>query len=266
MAREIATKSVPAAVLDPAEAEYSRLASLDTEALRSELAAAISLTADSLRRLAMIVRLLEERGEDLTDLRIGLIGYLRRIAHGQLVPEAVVRFGESPGLLRAVAALPLPEQRRLAAGATVTVVVPAADGFTNRQADPLALPAGGFRQVFGPRGIRGEAEQILYLGERHRFVKAAEAVKVGRVVADRKRGGLMIGRTYVPAASVIEALAALRAAPDESPEGDESEDLSCQTNIKLTPDEQHRLKQAALDGRISVHRLLRRALVAAGLI
>jgi hypothetical protein len=54
------------------EQEYADLGRLDVTQLREELAKSLHVTAAHLRRLAVIVRLLEERGKELADLRIGL--------------------------------------------------------------------------------------------------------------------------------------------------------------------------------------------------
>src|SRR5271157_1277362 len=114
----------PAAVHPNLEDEYLELARLETIQLRQELTQSLHVTAAHLRRLAIIVRLLEERGEDLTDLRIGLLPYLRQIALGQILPEVIVRFAESPWMIRLVGSLPLPDQKRLSDGDRVTLVVP----------------------------------------------------------------------------------------------------------------------------------------------
>jgi hypothetical protein len=72
------------------------LSVLSTVELRQELIKSLGITADNLVRLAWIVRLLEEKGEDLSDLKLGLLTHLRKIAYGQVLPELVVRFASSP--------------------------------------------------------------------------------------------------------------------------------------------------------------------------
>lgn len=95
----------------------------DTARLRSELTRALTLTAAGLAYLATIWNELTRRGEDLSDLRSGLATYLPLIANGTLAAEAVVQFAGQRGLLNRLAHRPIDEQRRLAAGEPVPVVV-----------------------------------------------------------------------------------------------------------------------------------------------
>src|SRR5262245_11330835 len=130
----------------PIEAELSRFADLDTESLRAELARCMSDTASHLLRLAAIVRVLEERGEDLSDLKIGMVRHLRRIAYGQILPEVVVRFGSSAMLIDKIGSLPLPDQRRIASGEPVKMLVGGGD---YRMVDPLNMTQRQVHQAFG---------------------------------------------------------------------------------------------------------------------
>lgn len=247
---------------DSIEATAAELAAMDSETLRRELAEGLRLTARHLLRLALIVRTLEERGEDLSDLRIGLLGHLRRIAHGQILPEIVVRYAESPALLRRIETLPMPDQRRLAKGEGVQLAVRAPDGsITHRLVDPLHLSYDQVRLVFGPRGIRDEAEQAIML-DRQRPKPSSRTHKVGRITADPERQVLKIGRTAVPVADVVQALAALRGGDPE----EESDTLESLVNVRLTESEHLHIKRLALDGNTSMNSLIRRALIAAGLI
>lgn len=241
------------------------LTSLDSEGLRRELSRSLGMTAEHLMRLAWIVRLLEERGEDLSDLRIGLLTYLRKIAHGQLVPEAIVRFGESPLVLQQVASLPLPDQLKLAAGDPVTLIVRGADGhWDHRLADPLRLTREQSSQVFGKGRIRDESEQILILESRGKPKEPQERPKTGRVKVDAKRGGIRIGSQFAPVADVVAALAALSGfGSDEDDVDIDEEEVPC--TVKLTTKQHTSLKLAAARGRTDMSVLVRRALAAAGL-
>jgi len=237
------------------------LATLDVAGLRRELVASLSLTAAHLTRLAWIVRLLEERGEDLSDLRIGLLDYLRRIAHGQVLAELVARHAASPALLRTLAALPLPEQARIAGGGQVTLVVRGTDGkFDRRLADVARMTRGQVAQVFGPSGLRDEPEQILLLEGRppSRETGATSPPGRGKVEVDRVRGGLLVGKLFVPAGEVVLALAGLKGDPDGSP-------ADVGVSVKLTEAEHVALKNASTRSGASMNVLVRRALAAFGL-
>src|SRR5437588_5715474 len=100
-----------------------------------------TLGVNDLLKIAHAVKELEYRGEDLTGLKIGyLLRDLRKVASDQLLPEAFVAFCGSLFLLQRIDDLPLPEQRRLAAGNPALLLGSAADGTTtHRQADPLGM-------------------------------------------------------------------------------------------------------------------------------
>jgi hypothetical protein len=258
-----AISRVPSTVPAAIGREYDELSKLDTATLKDQLTKALKLSAESLKRLATIVRLLEERGEDLSDLKLGLVGYLRQIAYGQLAPEAVVRFGQSPLVLRCVATLPMPDQMRLATGEPVELVVRTVGGTpTKRLADPAKLTRAQLHQVFARDRIRDEAEQLLMLSAAPEPRPLPVKVR-GRITADPKRGGLKIGRTFVPAATLVEALGSLK---DYEP-GGENEPADQTVSCKLTEREHYRLKRAALDnGNIPLNTLIRRALLLSGLL
>ena len=237
------------------------LSGLDTAELRLELARGLRVTADSLLRLAWIVRLLEERGEDLSDLRIGLLDYLRRIAYGQVAPELVVRYAESPGLMRTLAALPLPDQQRIASGEPVQVVVRREDGkFDVRMADPIKMTRDQISQVFGRGKIRDQSEQILILEDsRPKTVARKLARNRGLVSPDRERGGLIVGRKFFAAGDIVSALAELVGEPDNSP-------AEIPVTFKLTDSEHMSLKNASNRTGAPMSVLIRRALVVSGLL
>lgn len=140
-------------------AHLARLSELPTAELRQELARAIEVTADHLAYLAAVWSELERRGEDLSALRSGMGAYLPMIASGHLDAEAVVRFAGRKQLLRAVAQLPLPDQRRLARGDKLPVVVEQ-DGELVEQSLPAeALKGPLIAAVLGDGRVRPAAEQ-----------------------------------------------------------------------------------------------------------
>lgn len=150
---------VPAAM----KAEYDRLAALTDDALGDELGATLSLTAQHFAKLAMILRVKEERGHDLSDLKIGMVGYLRKIAYGQLLPEVLADFGHSPSLLRRISGLPTPDQTRVVRDG-VTVGIPRPGGAV----DAVKIPASSLTPaqasaVFAPDHIRTPEEQVRQL-------------------------------------------------------------------------------------------------------
>jgi hypothetical protein len=236
------------------------LVAMTTDRLKGELANMLTSTAARLVRLAWVVRILEERGEDLSDLGLNLIPYLRRIAYGQMSAEAVVRFSGSPALMEAISMLPRPDQERIASGANVELVVRRGDKeFDTRQCDPARLTRSQFRQIFAKGRVRDRAEQILYL-EETTGKPAPERRTKGRLRPDAARGGFWVNRTFVPAADAVAALGALAGL-------DEGDEVVRETPlvVKVSEAEHTSVGIASSRGRVSMSVLVRRALAAYGL-
>jgi hypothetical protein len=246
---------------DSLATELSRIKNLTTEELRAELAQSLGLTARHLLHLAAVWKELENRGEDLSDLRSGIGAYLPAIAAGTVLPETVVRYAGQPTLLRAVAALTPHEQHRLAEGGTVPLVVASGSGYTPRMLPAHALTAPQVRQVFGDRSIRNEAEQIALLtAVVDRPAKPGKSPKRGRVRADRDKRLIRIGRSVAPVGDVVAALGDLNAGEQTE------EDPDTPVVVKLTEEEKRRLGHAAIDSNLSQQDLIRKALRAMGVI
>lgn len=180
--------------------------SWDTERLRAELVAALAWTAARLRHLAAVWAELDRRGEDLSELRRGLVYYLPLIASGAVSAEAVVQFAGSKTLLDAVARLPAEQQRELAAGGSVLLVIAGANGYERRSLPAHALTAAQVRQVFGERHVRNESEQIAALTT---TAQAGRPARHGAVRVDRARKVAKVGQATC---SLADLFAALRAA------------------------------------------------------
>jgi|ERR1700722_2695399 len=245
--------------------EEERIVALSTQELRQALADSLSITAASLLRLALIVRTLEERGEDISELRLPLLTYLRQIASGRLWPPVVARFAEYPPLISKVAGLPLTDQQALARGETVTLVVRQGDVWTDRQHDPTKLDNSQRLQVFANDHKRSKEEQILWLESRamkngtgHHKKQPAQ----GRVRPDRERGGLVVGRTFIKQSDVLAALGGLV----EDGEQPATEEQLVTMALKVSETEHRALKRRALDNDTTMAELIRRAMRAGGLI
>lgn len=105
-----------AALILAREQITAQLRELTTEQLRQDLADRLGLTAESLLRTACLVAILEERGEDLSGLKIGIVHHLRRIAQGELLPEIVVRFAGNARSICQIGELPVAQQQRILDG------------------------------------------------------------------------------------------------------------------------------------------------------
>jgi hypothetical protein len=198
----------------PAEsaAWLAEFQAMTTEELKESLARAFEVTARDLLRCACLLHVLEERGEDVSDLRLGgMMTHLKRIAGGQLLPEVVVRFSGRPSLVSVIGSLPLDDQRRFSEGTLVPLLVYAPDGTrTVRQADPLNMTARQVRQAFARDHVRTEAEQALLLDDRRERASLPVPEEIGALKIDRERGGVTVGRRFIPLKDLVEAVKALQ--------------------------------------------------------
>lgn len=187
------TMAVSVDVVSPSR--LGELAALPSEELRRRLAQALSLTAESLVEMACIIRTLEDRGEDLGELKFGVLGILRKIAHGQLWPELVAKYMNNAVLLRYATTLPIPDQQRIATGEPLRLLILNPDGTTDaRHVEPHKLSTRDMPQVFANDHIRDEGEQVTYLRARR---PAAKMQETDGIKVDGKRKGLVIeGKFY----------------------------------------------------------------------
>lgn len=214
--------------------------------------------------MAAIVRELEDRGEDLSQLRLGMTRYLRKIAYGQVSPEVVVRFGEYPLLVDRVAALPTPDQQKLCSGEPVRLMLLTERGTDHRMVDPLALNRHQIAQIFDRDRIRTDAEQVAWIeGRAPRLQQDRKRPKKQRVRADADRGGIIVGRAFATLDEVLHALAELKYADYET---DREEEEQSATPVYLTAAEKQQLKIRAARSNASMADLIRRAMVTCGLI
>jgi hypothetical protein len=245
------------------------LAKMGPEDLRKALAKSLARTASELIRLAWIVRLLEEQGEDLDDLKLDLLPYLRLIAHGQLCPELLVRYGQSSALMRAARGLPMPDQERLATGESLPLAVLRPDGNLDCQlVDPALLTPAQARLVFAPGRIRPVDEQAILLRNPPPSRARPKSQVVGRARVGPFRDGIIAGGHFIPKADLVAALAAMAVpAPPEGPDDDDHDRRGKRVvALNLTDAQYARLKAAADAGDTKMASLLRRALAAYGLI
>lgn len=234
------------------------LAELTVEQLRAELSRGLTLTATTLTRLGAVWAELERRGENLSDLRIGLARTLPLIASGRLAAEAVVAFAGRPMVLRSLEGVPLDEQRRLADGQPIPIYLP---GASSPESLPLArIPSAAVSRVIVDGTIRTPAEQRLALRQR----KAAKPQRHYAVSVDRDNRTLKVGNMTVPLASVIAAMA--EAAGAKSVILDDAERPAKTIAGKVTDEEKERLKAAAKAHDLEEWELVRRAVVAMWLL
>jgi hypothetical protein len=237
------------------------LTGLSVPDLKRELARGLQLSADALLYVAAVWRELEARGEDLTEFKTGIGRAIPLIAAGRLAAEAVVAFAGRPGVLDALAGLPLARQRELAAGGTVSVLTPEAATAT---AVPLAaLPAQAVRLVFAD-GVERTPEQQRAALVARRPRRERGPARQYRVNVDRDRRVVRVGRMEIPVETVLAAFAEAAAGLDGADPAvarDRGEGLPM-ASCYLTADEDERLKALCKAKKLDRGDAVRRAVVA----
>lgn len=239
----------------------AELGNLSTQALRAELAKSLTLSARHLAYLAMIWRELENRGEDMSDLRTGLAIYLPQIAAGHLDAEAVIRYAGQPSLLRNIATLPIEQQRRLVAGEAVPVLTVGANGEYQQAALPAhTLTPAQARMVFDAGKLRSVDEQrAMFEAQRVAAKRRTRPGPDGRVRYDPKTDQIRIGRSAAPVGEVVAAI--VSQPRPETPAGLAATDMASTAMIKMTEQEHRQLKIRAAESGLSVQEFARLLLI-----
>lgn len=234
------------------------LAKLSVDDLRKALIQGLQATAANFLRLAFIVRELEERGDNLSELNSRLLTYLRLIAHGQLSAAVLVKFQGSQLIIEKVAALPMPDQLRLAEGQSIRLVVRDGSSYTHRMVQPLEMTPEQISQAFTRGAIRSEPEQINYLESKSRTAKDSKSNRRG-VSPCPERGGILAGRYFIGKEDALRALAGLGTKEtDDRP----TEPIT----VKFTDAESKRLQHHVAESGARAQEIIRRALRATGVI
>lgn len=101
----------------------SQITTLSTADLKREFARALTVTADYLVYMSAIWQELNNRGEDLSDLKSGLMEYVPLIASRQLDARLVVSYAGQKTLLSVLSRLPIEQQHSIAETGTVERVL-----------------------------------------------------------------------------------------------------------------------------------------------
>lgn len=185
---------------------------MTADQLFNEAETLIASTISGYRRLAEIIKELDDRGEDLTRLQNNpLFAILRKVGHGQLALEAVASLPKA--VLRFVSRLPLPLQLE-AAKPTVkyTIVGLRQDGQVYKWQKPACeMSHREAATVFSEDAVRNEEQQIQHL--RSLAKPKYNTEKSARVAIDKKRRGLTISigaeSVFVSESELLDNLAKL---------------------------------------------------------
>lgn len=195
-----------------AELERSDLKSLDTHELKQLLSAAVSVTAQYIQFIARVWHELESRGEDLSELRSGLMRYLPLVHDGKLDASVVISFAGQQLLLREIALMPVEEQKRLAGGEKIPLVTQNAAGdFSTAWVDVKTLHARHYGQVFNMGEVRTEQEQIAILSKPAQRKRRNQKVRRKKVYFERDV--FRCGQTKILAEDVLDALSGISGKP-----------------------------------------------------
>lgn len=146
--------------------DASECAGKSNEELRVILEDGLSITCAGLIRAAAAVRQLDANGFDFADANCtATLPLLRKIAYGQLVPDAVAQFFRHPSLLGRLQRLSPPEQKRLSADFPIKVAEYDGTTIAFRAIPPSKLTPKQIRQIFASDHLRSEAEQAAWLRE-----------------------------------------------------------------------------------------------------
>lgn len=199
------------ALANPVEARHGELSHFTTPELMERLKDAFQITAKALIEVAAIVRILEDRGEDLSSLKLGMIDWFRKIAHGQVLPEVFERYRLRPRLLESVASLPIPDQERLSADdAAIPVLTFAGEELSQRQVDPLELTPQEMKQVFTRGRLRSLSEQRGWLNDQTRKRRSAPQQEPNLdVVVNRKKQCVVINGVSLSRSQLLNYLSRL---------------------------------------------------------
>jgi hypothetical protein len=139
----------------------ARLKDKSPKELREHFRECWNEIAHSVAECAVCVKLLEAAGQSL--IGIPWAGTFRRVAFGQLLPELVSEFIESPNR-RIVERLPKGDQRKIIDEPEVVIAVRTQEGeWTKRKADLRICHPEIAKQVVSDDGIRSFEEQQAYL-------------------------------------------------------------------------------------------------------
>lgn len=252
--------------LTTVEPKLPDLAVMSTQDLRAELGRALNVSAQHLLYLAAVWQELQRRGEDLSELRVGLSQWLPQIAAGRVDANTVIRFAGSPTLLRAIAELPVPQQRAFADGEPVQVLTLDPTGqYRVAELPARDLTATQARIVFGAGSVRSVDQQraLLDADRLARQRRQPSLATASKVRADTRTGTIVVGRTRVTVGELMAAVAAIyadRVGPIPEEGGGRS------LVIQLTEEEHRAIKVRAAEGGATLQGLVRGGLGSLGLL
>jgi hypothetical protein len=174
--------------------EIGQITSL--EVLKARLINCLGVTLENVLRLAAIVKRIDELGFEVS-ISSAVLPYIRKIAHGQLMPELFVTLQGDQVLLDKAMCLSIPEQKLIAENKPIRVMEIGGD---HRKVPPMSMTRREIKQVFGRGAIRNDSEQIGWLRDQQ-ATRTIDHEHQDSVFIDRKRKGIIINGKFL---SVVE--------------------------------------------------------------
>ena len=180
---------------------------VDIEELRALLVEALSISLEKIFIMAGVIRRLDELGDDLSDLELPWLSELRKVGDGQILPGVIMLLRGKPSLLQKVAALPLRDQKLIASGEPLKVLLPGGD---HCMVLPANMNGNEIRQMFAADHIRGDAEQASWLRAQVKVAVPNDQVwEKEKIYADRKNQCLVVGPHNIPTSDLARYLSQL---------------------------------------------------------
>lgn len=182
-----------------------RIAGMSGDDLAALIEKMVRATAEMIVVWSRIYRVEKARGNDIGPIlrRLNYGSYLPLVASGTVLAEVVAAFQQKPTHLRLVAGLPIDDQRRIAAGEPVKLVVMQDGKFTHRMIPVADLTADQIEQVIVGRGLSTESEQIAALSAPPPQYKPGKPVKLGKCKADPRQRLVWVGQSMAPADEML---------------------------------------------------------------
>ena len=186
----------------------NQISSASTNDLKKEFARGLTITSEYLMYMSAIWNELNQRGEDLTDLRSGMMEYMPMIATKQLDAELVVKYAGQKTLLSYLSKLTKKEQSEIVKTGCVDFITVNEEGIKSKKLTLSSARASDLHQAFDPnRGVRSleEQEEIVLAKERRKTVHRKSRA-VTKILIETGGQNIVAGGKSIKIESILEAV------------------------------------------------------------
>lgn len=169
--------------------------------LKAELSRTLKVTSEYLVYMALIWNELNNRGEDLSELKSGLFQYIPMIATNQLDASLVVEFAGNKTLLSALSRIDIEKQKEIAVSKKIPFV---RLGESNEKIETelnltTARPREIYQALGGDTGLRDADQQYLYLKAKNKVQRKPKNISrttLSNIEFDEKNEYMIIGNDH----------------------------------------------------------------------